>query len=687
MIYTLNEYMPRLMDPIARVEACRDNETAAKLLSAYKERDAHIVTIADLMVMADKDPLTVPLLPEIGQVMHACLESHRDKLTVFCGIDAWLLLLRENMRQDFCYGLRNFVDKNFRVRFQLSLSPALEHAFQNPRYEDSTAYVRFRREAPTPQSPSVCFLPVKWAGKDDFRDIPSLLKAMGDTIPDSNITDEYRIAVPENRFPPEGSASVSVLRSAAQIVKKAFPVSDDFPETLCDALLTKASKAEKEPVAFLEEQFQLESLSPENAPKRLYDLRGDELWPLYAALVKSKISMESYLYRVLDETKDANQFLVNYAHMTAAGALRDRHAEAFAQERAVALRQIPLAVPLIGQFVEATSSNQASVPFLNGGTFRELSGLIQRAAQIDLFVGLPEAYRKAAPVLDDYLSPFFDYGSFVLTDYFHTLRIFRIKNTVTEAFTERAYRAVVPDEIPQRDAILSKWNDGNTGLFVVDGMGAEYYPLLIKLSERSGLTVEARRIVSAKLPTSTDFNRIKWNPSCVIPSAKKADNISHVGHSAHEMCDYAENLSETLQFFQTTVMERIAKALQKFPRVVVTADHGSSWLAAIANKDNLNRTISWNDPDDWRYAKVAGNAEATDDFESVYRPDLEEHYFVVRGYNRLDKRGGKPYGLHGGASLEERLIPFVALSNSRNAEAEKLEESQMEENDAFLNLL
>ena len=48
MAYTINEYMPHLMDPIARVEAYRDNETAAKLLSAYRECDAHIVTIADL---------------------------------------------------------------------------------------------------------------------------------------------------------------------------------------------------------------------------------------------------------------------------------------------------------------------------------------------------------------------------------------------------------------------------------------------------------------------------------------------------------------------------------------------------------------------------------------------------------------------------------------------------------------
>jgi hypothetical protein len=39
----------------------------------------------------------------------------------------------------------------------------------------------------------------------------------------------------------------------------------------------------------------------------------------------------------------------------------------------------------------------------------------------------------------------------------------------------------------------------------------------------------------------------------------------------------------------------------------------------------------------------------------------------VRGYNRLPKSGGKLNELHGGASLEERLVPVVVFTRAKNA--------------------
>ena len=48
-------------------------------------------------------------------------------------------------------------------------------------------------------------------------------------------------------------------------------------------------------------------------------------------------------------------------------------------------------------------------------------------------------------------------------------------------------------------------------------------------------------------------------------------------------------------------------------------------------------------------------------------PELEEtldgQHWVVRGYDRLPKRGGgQSFELHGGATLEERLVPLVIFS-------------------------
>jgi hypothetical protein len=55
------------------------------------------------------------------------------------------------------------------------------------------------------------------------------------------------------------------------------------------------------------------------------------------------------------------------------------------------------------------------------------------------------------------------------------------------------------------------------------------------------------------------------------------------------------------------------------------------------------------------------------ELEQQYHPDSGDIYWVVRGYNRLPKSGGKLNELHGGASLEERLVPVVVFTRTISA--------------------
>jgi hypothetical protein len=44
---------------------------------------------------------------------------------------------------------------------------------------------------------------------------------------------------------------------------------------------------------------------------------------------------------------------------------------------------------------------------------------------------------------------------------------------------------------------------------------------------------------------------------------------------------------------------------------------------------------------------------------------LDGRYWAVRGYDRLPKKGGgQSFELHGGATLEERLVPVVVFSKT-----------------------
>jgi hypothetical protein len=62
---------------------------------------------------------------------------------------------------------------------------------------------------------------------------------------------------------------------------------------------------------------------------------------------------------------------------------------------------------------------------------------------------------------------------------------------------------------------------------------------------------------------------------------------------------------------------------------------------------------------DWRYRKRATQGGCPLGLEET----LDGEHWVMRGYDRLPKQGGGlRFELHGGATLEERLVPVVIFS-------------------------
>ena len=221
-----------------------------------------------------------------------------------------------------------------------------------------------------------------------------------------------------------------------------------------------------------------------------------------------------------------------------------------------------------------------------------------------------------------------------------------------------------------RDAIIAEYaTQSDTALLTVDAMGAEYMPLLLSIAKRRSMNIEFQAVAQAKLPTETVFNPMKWEKARILPEIKSIDNIVHYGEEKHEESIPARNFEKTLRFFETKIMNSIAEGLTRFSRVVVTADHGSTRLAVIARNENKGVTLPWDkerdgEPKDWRYTLAPQETSRPSEFESAYFPEREETYWIVRGYNRLPKKGGKLYELHGGASLEERLVPVIVFTKN-----------------------
>ena len=384
-------------------------------------------------------------------------------------------------------------------------------------------------------------------------------------------------------------------------------------------------------------------------------------------LVKHVASKGSYLECVVrQEGVHVDNF--RSAYVTGAAEWLDESV-VYAGERRDAIQEadVSMSDADIRQFIARCAGESTSrvAPWLNCGTDAERAELLRRCA-VDGIVSnvVKEVYPEAAT----YLNADLVFGDVALEEYFREYRELKMAGRVTPEFYEKAQRVVPPSSVQSRDAMVQRYaSDNGCALLVVDAMGAEWLPMLVALARERNMGVDSIAVGEAHLPTSTIFNNIYWPDAARrLPDIKRFDNIAHNGAEAHEARRAEENLAAALDVIGDEVLPRVAEGLARFERVLVTADHGSSRLAALAwqAEPRLARTLACEDGAevaDWRYRERAAQGGCPPELEET----LDGRHWVVRGYNRLPKKGGgQGFELHGGATLEERLVPVVIFSRT-----------------------
>jgi hypothetical protein len=384
-------------------------------------------------------------------------------------------------------------------------------------------------------------------------------------------------------------------------------------------------------------------------------------------LVKHVAPKGSYLEYV---AKEEAVLVGNFrsAYITGAAEWLDESA-VYASERRDAIREadVRMSDADIRQFITRCAGESTSrvTPWLNCGTDAERAELLRRCL-VDGIVS--NAVKLVYPEAAAYLNADLVFGDETLEEYFRQYRELKMTGRVTRQFYEKAQQAIPPSSVQSRDAIVQRYApDNGCALLVVDAMGAEWMPMLVALARQRNIGVDSIVVGKAHLPTSTIFNKIHWpDVARRLPNIKRFDNIAHNGVEVHEARRAEENLAAALDVIGGEVFPRVAEGLVRFERVLVTADHGSSRLAVLAwqAEPRLVRTLACEageEVSDWRYRTRTPQSECPPELEET----LDGEYWVVRGYNRLPKKGGgQSFELHGGATLEERLVPVVLFSRT-----------------------
>jgi hypothetical protein len=677
---TLNEFIEYVRNPLAeakaRVVIVPSGESWTELRRFYGNRGGVELRLSDLV----REDAWLPMPDEVFERVRDAMKEQAasGKGVVLLGLPGYLALLTDENKRAAISALREWVDGAGRweavcfLRSDDGTGLILKDVFANPRYRQGRQLIEIDAEQVVPRF-TVGRTEVMLVGNDLASFIPKACDTFQKYLlyteehPDDN--SERRIVVASERRELAGLSAevrqVVCLRDFARVfyVVEDAGLSEDALRWMCERGQEGAGRTLSETLKML--------FFPEGGVARrvlcVFDERKGAEREAVLWLVRHVASRGSYLEHV---ARQEGVLVGNFRSAYISGAAEwPEESVVYDSERRDAIREadVRMSDADIRQFIARCAGESTSrvAPWLNCGTDAERAELLRRCV-VDGIVS--NAVRDVYPEAAAYLNADLVFGDEELEKYFREYRELKMAGRVTQEFYERSQRVVPPSSVQSRDATVQRYAlDNRCALLVVDGMGAEWLPMLVAQARERNIGVDLIGVGEAHLPTSTIFNTIDW-PDAVrrLPDIKRFDNIAHNGAEAHEARRAEENLAAALDVIGGEVLLRVAEGLARFERVLVTADHGSSRLAVLAwqAEPRLARTLAYEagaEVADWRYRERAAQGGCPSDLEET----LDGRHWAVRGYNRLPKKGGgQSFELHGGATLEERLVPVVVFSRT-----------------------
>ena len=288
-----------------------------------------------------------------------------------------------------------------------------------------------------------------------------------------------------------------------------------------------------------------------------------------------------------------------------------------------------------------------AVHFLTDNTSEEMTAMIRaiRGAK-----EIPAALLKNCRALAWYLSAY-DFGDERLNKYFKRYRELKLTDTVEENFlreVENLARRRIYFKFETRQYELDKL-DKTATLYWLDALGVEYLGYIQNFASALKLSTKIK-IARAELPTTTEINKNfydNWQSAKI--KNQRLDNLIHTPKKS-----IAEIVIEELQVIGAALKEICSKLIRGHAKkIILTSDHGASRLAAKRHGRIWKSTTK---------GERGGRYCQTPDSGS--KPNFaaeENHCWVMANYDRFE--GGKIIGaeVHGGATLEEVLIPVVEI--------------------------
>ncbi|MDR1766156.1 MAG: BREX-4 system phosphatase PglZ [Lachnospiraceae bacterium] len=280
----------------------------------------------------------------------------------------------------------------------------------------------------------------------------------------------------------------------------------------------------------------------------------------------------------------------------------------------------------------------------------------------------------AYPALADYLRRY-DFAdsaageklNALFSDYFDRYKWQKTTNTLESDFLAQVESLAVErvyNVLPTRNEIIGKLDADGTALCWIDALGVEFLGFIQRWCEREGLRLRIH-VAQADLPTITSINSGFYTNDWQGPKLPKEGRLDELKHKATSRYDYSLeklpiHLAEELGVI-ADCLETVSAKLwsREYRRVVIASDHGASRLAVISGQEEKYDTDTKGEHGGRCCRKGA-------DFSPTQRdlPFATEGngFIVLANYGRFRGSRRQNVEVHGGASLEEVLVPVIELT-------------------------
>lgn len=279
--------------------------------------------------------------------------------------------------------------------------------------------------------------------------------------------------------------------------------------------------------------------------------------------------------------------------------------------------------------------------------------------------GISDVLEYVYPALYDYMKKYSFQDCVLskeLTEYMEAYKRQKVTNRIETEFialVERYAKQYLYAQLPTRDSAIQSIPDKkNTYLYWIDALGIEYLSYIAALARKKGLSIHVD-ITRADLPTITKVNKgffETWEGGRKHKE-ERLDEIKHKEKGGFyftadpDPIHIPAELSIIEQAVGTAATEL---AMHKCRRFVIASDHGASRLAVLHKQDIPYDTDT----------KGEHSGRCCKSFEGCDLPfSIEENgYIVLSDYGRFRGSRAANVEVHGGASLEEAVVPVITLT-------------------------